>query len=235
MTTPGTVAMSLTIAATSLLLLTLLAFPSARADDVDGVIYRKPSPVAQFSLTDQDGVEFTRENLSGRRSLVLLGYTHCPDICPFTLANLAAVRSELGGMTDRAKLPQFVFLSVDPDRDVPILGDYMAYFDTAFVGITGEPAEIDKLVHSIDGFYKLQKKSDDDDAYEVTHNSSVAVISPDPFHGRDDQSAFRPESHSRLLASTDEQPANELKGHKTMFGQLPRLVPPLPFSCSSQA
>ncbi len=179
MTTPGTVAMSLTIAATSLLLLTLLAFPSARADDVDGVIYRKPSPVAQFSLTDQDGVEFTRENLSGRWSLVLLGYTHCPDICPFTLANLAAVRSELGGMTDRAKLPQFVFLSVDPDRDAPILGDYMAYFDTAFVGITGEPAEIDKLVHSIDGFYKLQKKSDDDDAYEVTHNSSVAVISPD--------------------------------------------------------
>ncbi|MCX2720954.1 SCO family protein [Roseibium salinum] len=164
---------------------------AARAQAVNGVILDEPVPVEEFSLAAHDTRPFTQENLKGRWTLLFLGFTHCPDVCPFTLANLEAVRTELSQLVSPERLPEVVFLAVDPDRDAALLEDYVRHFGISFTGITGERGDIDKLVESIDGFYRLERSGPEDDAYDVTHSAAVTVINPDglvtakispPFH-----------------------------------------------------
>ncbi|WP_139044128.1 SCO family protein [Allomesorhizobium alhagi] len=162
-------------------LLVLLAFgaPPAFAEGVKGVILDEPSPIAPFTLVDQAGEPFTLEQLKGRWSLIFLGFTHCPDVCPFTLANLGAVRGELSQLVTPEKLPQIVFLAVDPDRDRAVLADYVAHFDLAFVGVTGDRRDIDGLTTSLDGYYSLKKRGEHDKAYDVVHSAAVAFVTPE--------------------------------------------------------
>ncbi|WP_415716748.1 SCO family protein [Roseibium sp.] len=150
----------------------------AKAQSVNGVILDEAVPVTNFTLSAQDGSPFTSETLKEQSTLLFLGFTHCPDVCPFTLANLEAVRTELSQLVSPEKLPEVVFLAVDPDRDTAVLEDYVKHFGISFTGITGERPEIDKLVESIDGFYRLEKSSADDEAYDVTHSAAVTVINP---------------------------------------------------------
>ena len=162
-------------------LLVLLAFgaPPAMAEGVKGVILDEPSPIAPFTLVDQAGEPFTLEQLKGHWSLIFLGFTHCPDVCPFTLANLGAVRGELSQLVTPEKLPQIVFLAVDPDRDRAVLADYVAHFDLAFVGVTGDRRDIDGLTTSLDGYYSLKKRGEHDEAYDVVHSAAVAFVTPE--------------------------------------------------------
>jgi len=159
-------------------LLICLSF-GASAQGVKGVMLDEPVKVAAFSLKAQDEAPFTQEQLKGHWTLLFLGFTHCPDICPFTLANLEAVRTELSQLVTPENLPEVVFLAVDPERDQDVLSDYVKHFGISFTGITGERAEIDKLVENIDGFYRLEKSAPGDDAYDVTHSAAVTVINPD--------------------------------------------------------
>lgn len=161
------------------LILVLLVSPlAAQAQSVNGVILDEPVAVTDFSLLAQDGTSFTGAQLKGQWTLLFLGFTHCPDVCPFTLANLEAVRTELSQQVAPDNLPEVVFLAVDPDRDAELLADYVKHFGISFTGITGKRAEIDKLVESIDGFYRLEKSGPDDNAYDVTHSAAVTVINP---------------------------------------------------------
>lgn len=145
---------------------------------VNGVLLEAPSPVKPFDLKDQNNSPFTLNSLKGKWSLLFLGFTHCPDICPFTLSNLDAVRVELSQRLTPEKLPRIIFLAVDPERDEKLLKDYVKHFGLDFTGITGPRAEIDNLVKSLDGFYRLEKKHDKDDAYTVTHSAAIALINP---------------------------------------------------------
>lgn len=151
----------------------------AAAQNVRGVVLDEPVPIAPFALRDHAGAPFALEHLRGRWSLVFLGYTHCPDVCPFTLANLEAVRAELSQLMAPDALPQIVFLAVDPERDSPLLADYVAHFGIDFIGITGASDEIASLSASLDGFYRLEKDRLDDTAYLVAHTAAVAVVDPD--------------------------------------------------------
>ncbi|MEP2758857.1 MAG: SCO family protein [Hyphomicrobiales bacterium] len=168
----------------------LLAVPVV-AQEVNGVILDEPSAIAPFKLKDQTGAAYTAEDLKDHWTLLFLGFTHCPDVCPFTLANLEAVRTELSQLVSPDKLPEVVFLAVDPDRDMDILADYVKHFGISFTGITGDRDEINSLVESIDGYYRLEKKSEADNAYDVVHSAAVTFINPDghvtakispPFH-----------------------------------------------------
>ena len=97
--------------------------------------------VGEFTLTDAAGQAFTRQRLAGAPTLVFFGFTHCPDVCPTTLAKLAQVRAQ-------AQLPQLrvLFVSVDPARDTPaVIGQYVHAFDPQFEGVTGTPAAIATL------------------------------------------------------------------------------------------
>ncbi len=161
------------------LAIVLLGFSwSANAQSVNGVILEDPVEVAEFTLAAQDATPFTAAELKGQWTLLFLGFTHCPDVCPFTLANLEAVRTELSQLVTPDNLPEVVFLAVDPDRDAELLAEYVKHFGISFTGITGERAEIDRLVESIDGFYRLEKSGEGDEAYDVTHSAAVTVINP---------------------------------------------------------
>lgn len=149
---------------------------SARAE-LRSVVLDKPTPVPAFALEDQHGKPFDQARLQGRWTLVLMGFTHCPDVCPFTLDNLTGVLADMSTLVSPERLPQIVFLAVDPARDKPVLRDYVAHFHPDFLGVTGELKQIDLLVRALDGAVR-RGKPDKHGNYEVTHSAAVAVVDP---------------------------------------------------------
>jgi protein SCO1/2 len=150
-----------------------------------------PQLLSDFNLKDQYGNTFGVEQFKGRWSMVFVGFTACPDVCPTTLSNLEAVRAEMGFRMSPGRIPNIVFLAVDPDRDTTRLKAYMSYFHPQYIGITGAGSEIDKLVKGLDAFYRLEQKDPSDTSYNVVHTATVSIISPEakvvakinpPFH-----------------------------------------------------
>jgi protein SCO1/2 len=144
----------------------------------DYVTLRAPNEVKPFLLSDQYNQPFGLERLKNHWSLVFIGFTTCPDVCPVTLANLEAVRAEMGLRLSPGLIPRILFLAVDPDRDIPVLKDYLAYFHPEYIGLTGEVSQIDNLIKSLNAFYRLDKKTPDDSEYDVLHTAFVSVINP---------------------------------------------------------
>lgn len=142
-----------------------------------GVELDAPVALPAFELEDHHGREFTRESLAGRWHLLLAGFTHCPDVCPFTLANLQRVMAELSLRTMPDKLPRVLFLAVDPKRDRPVLRDYVEHFHPDFLGVTGDEAAVDALVAALDGLVRRGEPDAQGD-YEVAHSAAVSVIDP---------------------------------------------------------
>ena len=129
--------------------------------------------MAPFVLTDQHGRRFDSASLNGKVALVFFGFTHCPDVCPTTLATMANVLSELG--QDAGEV-QPVLISVDPQRDRPeTLKAFRDLFDTRIVMLTGSPAEIAAVAKAYHVFYQAQKP-DASGNYTVDHTASVFLI-----------------------------------------------------------
>lgn len=115
---------------------------SAAPQLTSGTWLSQPRPVADFQLTDHLGRPFTAHELQGKPSLVFFGFTHCPDVCPTTLAKLAQVKkvAPVAGL-------QVLFVTVDPQRDTPTaVGIYAHAFDPDFIGLTGEPKAVEKML-----------------------------------------------------------------------------------------
>jgi protein SCO1/2 len=144
---------------------------------VNGVILDSPPVVQAFTLDDHNGKPFTADSLKGHWSLVLAGFTNCPDVCPFTLANLEQVVAELGLRVRPDRLPTVIFLAVDPDRDRPNLKDYVVQFHPDFIGVTGAIDQVDRALKGIDAI-AVRAKPDARGNYQVTHSAAVAVIDP---------------------------------------------------------
>lgn len=158
----------------------LSLFVSAVATAADNTVsVDPPQLLGDFSLKDQYGNDFGVDQFKGRWSMVFVGFTSCPDVCPVTLANLEAVRAEMGFRMSPERIPNIIFLAVDPDRDTAVLKDYLSYFHPQYIGITGDSSEIDKLIKSLDAFYRLDRKSSSDGSYNVVHTASVSIISPE--------------------------------------------------------
>jgi len=138
-----------------------------------GTALAEPRPIADFALVDQHGKPFERVALEDRWSLVFTGFTHCPDICPTTLALFAALRQELpdDGL-------QFVFVSVDPERDSPErIAAYLAHFETRLIGATGTGADIERFTGEL-GLAQVRNPGTGDD-YTVDHSTALVLIDPD--------------------------------------------------------
>ena len=105
----------------------------------------RPRPLAEFHLQDLAGRDFGIANLRGHPTLLFFGFTHCPDVCPTTLAVLSQVQRQ-------APLPdaQVVFVSIDPERDsAAALQSYLAAFSDRFVGVRGDRAALAPLLRSL--------------------------------------------------------------------------------------
>lgn len=139
-----------------------------------GTALQTPRAIAEFSLEAAAQQALTRASFAGRWTLLSIGFTHCPDVCPQVLTQLDAVVSRL---PDSGEALQVVFVSVDPQRDsVRHLGEYVGYFNPDFIGATGSKGELDRLCESL-GFAYLQVP-DHAGRYSVDHSTAVALIDP---------------------------------------------------------
>jgi len=140
----------------------------------NGIAMPKPRPLPEFTLLDQHSQPFTRASLEGRWTLLFAGFTHCPDICPSTLATLSAVDRELG---EAGQVLQVLLLSLDPERDTPdALQPYLAHFNPRFVGATGDMKEIDRLMAALGlGYIKVPTSAD---GYTIDHSTALVLIDP---------------------------------------------------------
>jgi protein SCO1/2 len=126
-----------------------------------------------FALQSADGKTVTDKDLKGHPYLVYFGYTHCPDVCPTTLAQISDVLGKLPGKDVKA-----LFISVDPERDTPkLMGDYVSSFDPRIVGLSGPPDDVDKVEKEFRVYArKVPGKSDD---YTMDHSSVVYLMDKD--------------------------------------------------------
>jgi protein SCO1/2 len=156
------------IALAALFALTLAACapPRGAVTDIAGVM-----PSLEFVMTRaNDGKAATAGDYRGKAVILYFGYTHCPDICPTTLANLASVLNALGSRADDVRV---LFVTVDPDRDeLPILKKYVEAFAPQIDGLRGTPDAIAMLARRYRVTYEVTPASSDH-PYEVMHSDSV--------------------------------------------------------------
>lgn len=127
-------------------------------------------PDLAFQLTDDSGKAVTAADYKGKVALLYFGYTHCPDVCPLTLAHLHAVLQKLGKPADDVRI---LFVSVDPARDTPpVLHDYVRAFDARAVGLTGPARDIEALVKRYRASF-TREPDKHDSGYEVSHSSAI--------------------------------------------------------------
>lgn len=140
------------------------------------VMYPSPQTIGDFSLTQANGKPLTQADLRGRWTLAFFGFTHCPDVCPNTLAVFKQVWTELPA-EGKAKKLSFDFISVDPERDTPEqLQSYVSYFHKDFVAATGSHEELGKLTRSLGLLYARASGSETN--YSVDHSAAVVLIDP---------------------------------------------------------
>ncbi len=131
-----------------------------------------------FSLVDQQGRAYDNRRLQNHWTLLSFGYTHCPDICPTSLAMLAQMKQQLQQNGMQAPY-EIAFVSVDPERDTPQqLGEYMAYFDPDFLGLTGTPSEIEQLARPLGILYRKVITEGSAMDYVMDHSASMVLLDP---------------------------------------------------------
>jgi protein SCO1/2 len=142
-------------------------------------ILPKPDPVATFSLLTHDNTSFDNAALKGKWSFLFFGFTHCPDLCPTTLAVFNQVHRMLGEGPQGVDDVQFVFVSVDPERDTPqVLKEYVTYINPEFIGVTGNGADLAQLSNSL-GVVYAKVPGTTPEQYFMDHSSAVLLINPE--------------------------------------------------------
>ena len=128
-----------------------------------------------FSLSDTDGKRVTDRDFRGKLMLVFFGYTHCPDVCPTEMQNMADVMEKLG---PDAKQVAPVFISVDPVRDTPeLLAAYVKNFSPLITGLTGSQDEVVSAAKAYRVYFKKADGSTDN--YTVDHSVFVYLMDRD--------------------------------------------------------
>lgn len=141
-------------------------------------LFPDPKRLTAFALTDHKNRVFDLASLKGKWSFLFFGFTHCPDICPTTLAVLARARDNIAKNSVGAEDIQFVFISVDPNRDTASkLRQYVDYFDTTFLGVTGDNAQIGNLAGQLSAAYQVAIAPGMEN-YPVYHTTAVFLLDP---------------------------------------------------------
>ena len=141
---------------------------------IPGLLWPEPKTLAPFTTVDHENNPFTLADLRGKWSLLFFGFTHCPDICPVTLAVMDKAHSQL----DQAGDVQFALVTVDPDRDTSErLEQYLSSFNPEFIGLSGSAEQIAGLTGQIGLPYFLDKTQDEEN-YLVDHGASLFMIDP---------------------------------------------------------
>jgi protein SCO1 len=126
----------------------------------------------EYALLDQNGNSVDQTVFVGQPSALFFGFTHCPDVCPTTLAEMASWFEALG---DEGRDLRAYFVSVDPERDTPaVIGDYVAWVSDRITGLTGEPEQIAKIVKAW-GVH-AERVPLEGGGYTMDHTASVFLL-----------------------------------------------------------
>lgn len=145
--------------------------------------FEAPRAIPPFQLIRDDGQPLTNESIKGHWTLVFIGFTHCPDVCPTTLAQLKQAQQAWEKLP-AATRPRVLFVSVDPQRDTPeIVGRYAHAFHPDTIAATGTPPELENFARGLSLVFMKQPPEDmsKPDRYAVDHSAALAVLDP---HGR---------------------------------------------------
>jgi protein SCO1 len=142
--------------------------PKFKSTDITGAPYGKA-----LELTDQNGKLRHLEDWRGKAVVLFFGFTHCPDVCPTTLADVAAALKTLG--PDSARV-QVLFVTVDPERDTPqALAAYVGAFDPGFLALRGDAAATQRVAKEFKIYYEKRPQGA---GYTVDHSAQSYVIDP---------------------------------------------------------
>ena len=142
--------------------------PQFKSTDITGADYGK-----SLELTDHTGRPRKLEDFRGKAVVVSFGFTHCPDVCPTTLADLSAAVKSLGLEGEKV---QVLFVTVDPERDTKeVLAKYVTAFDPRFLGLYGDAAATQRAAKEFKVYYEKRKAGD---SYSVDHSAQSYVIDP---------------------------------------------------------
>ncbi len=135
--------------------------------DVSNAGYAK-----DFDLIDHLGESRRLADYKGKLVLVFFGYTHCPDVCPTTLTDMAKVMKLLGPQREKV---QVLFITLDPERDTrDVLAKFVPSFDATFVGLYGSSAQIDKVAKDFKVFHE-RKNTAGAESYSIDHSAGTYV------------------------------------------------------------
>lgn len=153
-------------------------------------------PLPAFSLVNHNNNKFDNSDLKGQWSLLLFLYTHCPDICPTELFDMSRLK-QLVAKDKEITMPNVVAITFDPLRDTPeVMKGYVTNFDKDFVGVSGDQAQIDRLIKPFGTYYErviddengkqvILKASDKlpenalKDGYLINHTAWIYLINPE--------------------------------------------------------
>jgi protein SCO1/2 len=142
--------------------------------------HARPKP--DFTLTGTDGTPFEfRQRTHGEVTLLFFGYTHCPDVCPVHLTNIAATLHRLDPET--AQRIKVVFVTTDPARDsLPVLRAWLDHFDPGFIGLRGTLPEVNRVQQALGqpgAFREDSTAAGGDTGYSVAHGAVVLAFTAD--------------------------------------------------------
>jgi protein SCO1/2 len=142
--------------------------PKFKSTDITGVDYGRT-----LELADTGGRVRHLQDFRGKAVVLFFGFTHCPDVCPTTLADIAGALKTLGTDADRV---QVLFVTVDPERDTPAdLQRYVSAFDPRFIALRGDAEATQRVAKDFKIYYEKRKQGD---TYTVDHSSQTYVIDP---------------------------------------------------------
>jgi cytochrome oxidase Cu insertion factor (SCO1/SenC/PrrC family) len=145
------------------------------ADMMEDLMYGRGTVGGPFTLTDQNGQKRSDSEFRGKLMIVYFGYTFCADVCP---ADLMAITQSLDDLGAAAEGIQPVFITVDPERDTPLLKDYVAAFHPSLVGLTGSPEEIRKVANSYRAYYR-KMPGEQKGEYSIDHTGIIYLMGRD--------------------------------------------------------
>lgn len=170
--------------------------PQFESVDITGADYAR-----DFSLTDQSGKARSLAQFRGKLVVMFFGYTQCPDVCPTTMADLAAVMKDLGPDASRV---QVLFVTLDPERDTPtVLSAYVPAFDARFLGLYGSAEQTAAVAREFKVFYQ-KVDGPTPTSYTLDHTAGCYV--------------FDPAGHVRLFMRNAEKPSAMLHDMKILLG-----------------
>lgn len=153
--------------------LLLLATTSCGEPPWEGVSMEPAPAIPAFSFSLPSGEVISTAPVEGRPTFVFFGYTHCPDICPVTLADWARAKAQLGADGDRVR---WLFVSIDPERDTPAVADaYAKQFHPAFVGLSGDSTTVANMQAAF-SVASYQTPGVTDDEYLMAHASQSFLV-----------------------------------------------------------